>query len=79
MSPSPAAPPGTITWIKVDRPFLDLWGVIASSLTLTVVLLVLAVVLGILLGLLLPALRRKSRIGPGLDLLPEGDSERPVT
>lgn len=43
-------PPGPITWIKVEKPFFDLVGVVLSSFKLAGLVAVLALVLGALLG-----------------------------
>lgn len=44
------APSPAVTWIKVDPPSFDLWGVLAASLGITGILAGAAVVLGALLG-----------------------------
>lgn len=49
-----------VTWIKVDKPTLDLVGLILSSLKLTGLLFLGALSLGVLLGLSL-ILRRRAR------------------
>ena len=62
----------SVTWIKVERPTFDLYGVLLSSLQLTGGLLVIALVLGTLFGLTLLWLRRRqhSSLEP-LSLRPE--------
>jgi ABC-type spermidine/putrescine transport system permease subunit II len=52
-------PPGSITWIKIERPVFDLVGVIVSSLSLAVILAGLALVLGVLAGLAIIRFRRR--------------------
>lgn len=47
-----------VTWIKVDKPTLDLVGLVLSSLKLTGLLLLVALGLGVLLGLSLILRRR---------------------
>jgi hypothetical protein len=49
-----------ITWIKVERPTLDLVGVVLSSFQIAGVLLVLAVAVGGLLGVSLIVVRRRA-------------------
>jgi len=44
-SPSPS-----VTWIKVDPPGFDLWGVLVGSLSITGILAAIALVLGVLFG-----------------------------
>jgi hypothetical protein len=56
--PSPS--PG-VTWIKVDPPGFDLWGVLVGSLSITGILAGIAVVLGVLFGVWLIRRRRASR------------------
>jgi hypothetical protein len=53
--------PQRVTWIKVDKPKLDLVGVILKSLGATAVLAVAALLAGILLGVLLIRRRRAAR------------------
>ena len=52
-------PPGSITWIKVERPVFDLAGVLVSSLSLAVALCLLALFLGCLAGLAIIGYRRR--------------------
>ena len=47
-----------VTWVKVEHPQFDLFGVLVSSLQLTAGLLVLAFVLGSIIGLTLVWRRR---------------------
>jgi membrane protease YdiL (CAAX protease family) len=49
----------TVTWIKVERPFLDLAGVLTSSLQITGGLLLIALVMGTFMGLVLAWRRRR--------------------
>jgi hypothetical protein len=49
----------SVTWIKVDRPFFDLAGVLTSSLQITGGLLLIALVLGAFFGVALAWLRRR--------------------
>jgi hypothetical protein len=53
-SPSPA-----VTWIKVDEPRFDLWGVIVGSLSITGILAGAALVLGLSFGVWLILRRRR--------------------
>jgi len=48
----------TITWIKVEKPSLDLVGLVLGSLTLAAALAIFALVVGLLLGVTL--IRRTS-------------------
>jgi len=48
-----------ITWIKVERPTIDLVGVVLGSFRLAGVLLVVAAVLGVLFGVALIRARRR--------------------
>jgi nitrate reductase gamma subunit len=48
-----------VTWIKVDKPSIDLVGVVLGSFRLAGVLLVLALGLGLLLGAALLRARRR--------------------
>ena len=52
-------PPGSVTWIKVERPVFDLVGVIVSSLSLALILFLLALFLGCLAGLAIIRYRRR--------------------
>jgi ABC-type spermidine/putrescine transport system permease subunit II len=52
-------PPGTVTWIKVERPVFDLAGVLVSSLSLTVILAGIALFFGVLAGLAIIRYRRR--------------------
>ena len=45
-------PPDAVTWIKVDRPTFDLFGVLLSSLKFTVIVVLCGFLLGALLGVL---------------------------
>jgi hypothetical protein len=49
----------SVTWVKVERPSFDLFGVLVASLQIVVVLLVLALVLGAAIGFTLLWLRRR--------------------
>lgn len=42
----------TVTWVKVEKPSLDLVGILLSSLGVTVTLILLALAVGGLIGLL---------------------------
>jgi len=42
--------PANVTWIKVDEPSFDLWGVLVGSLSITGVLAGAALVLGLAFG-----------------------------
>ena len=53
-----------VSWIKVDKPSLDLAGVVLSSFRLAGILLLLAVALGLLLGAALLRSRRRPRPTP---------------
>jgi hypothetical protein len=53
-SPSPA-----VTWIKVDEPRFDLWGVLVGSLSITGILAGAALVLGLSFGVWLILRRRR--------------------
>jgi ABC-type spermidine/putrescine transport system permease subunit II len=62
-------PPGSVTWIKVERPSFDLVGVVVSSLTLAGVLALVALGLGCLAGLAIIRYRRRHPAdGAALDL-----------
>lgn len=52
-------PPGTVTWIKVERPFFDLAGILWSSLSLTGLLALGTVVLGSVAGIAIIVYRRR--------------------
>ena len=52
-------PPGTVTWIKVERPFFDLAGVLTSALSFTGMLALGALLLGSLAGLGIILYRRR--------------------
>jgi ABC-type amino acid transport system permease subunit len=76
------APP-VVTWIKVDKPKLDLIGLILNSLGATMVLAISAVLVGALLGLLLILRRRRHASRAPLIRLPlsdapEGDPPGPM-
>jgi hypothetical protein len=45
-----AVDPQSVTWVRVERPVFDLWGVITSSLTFSLGLLAFGLVLGCLFG-----------------------------
>jgi ABC-type amino acid transport system permease subunit len=70
------APP-VVTWIKVDKPKLDLIGLILNSLGATVVLALSAVLVGALLGLLLILRRRRHVRSAPLIRLPLSDAPQP--
>jgi len=53
-----------VTWIKVEKPTLDLVGVVLGSFRLAGVLLVVAFVLGIVFGLALIRSRRRPQPPP---------------
>lgn len=55
---NPPPPPGVV-WVKLERPFFDLWGVLVSSATLTVAAAGCALLVGGLLGLALIWRRRR--------------------
>jgi len=58
-------PPGPIIWIKVEKPVLDLVGVVLSSFKLAGLVAVLALALGGLLGyVFICRHRRPSAAGP---------------
>ena len=72
--------PKVVTWIKVEKPNLDIIGLVLRSLATTGVLSVLALLLGALLGLYLIRRRRRSagQLGShltqlGLPTDPRGD------
>ena len=54
----------SVTWIQVQRPQFDLFGVLVSSLQITGGLLVLALVLGSITGVTLLWLRRRQDRSP---------------
>jgi ABC-type amino acid transport system permease subunit len=54
------APPA-VTWIKVDKPHLDIIGLILKSIGATVILALCALALGALLGVTLIRRRRRER------------------
>jgi hypothetical protein len=58
----------TITWIKVQKPTLDLVGVILGSILLTVVLALVAALGGLLVGMALIRRRRRELAGPASHL-----------
>ena len=64
--------PANVTWIKVDRPSFDLWGVLVSSLSLTGLLALLAVLLGAVLGIMLIRRRRRQPTAHGQQLSLQG-------
>jgi len=43
-------PTEVVTWVKVERPVFDLWGILVSSLTFATLAAVLAFVLGAAFG-----------------------------
>lgn len=55
---NPPPPPGVV-WVKLEKPFFDLWGVLVSSATLTVTAAGCALLFGGLLGLALIWRRRR--------------------
>jgi hypothetical protein len=55
-----------ITWIKVERPTIDLVGVVLGSFRLAGILLVVALALGVLIGITL-ILSRRRPLPPPLD------------
>lgn len=55
-------PPDIVTWIKVDKPVFDLFGVIVSSLTFIAMLVGFSLVLGGVFGVL--RIRRFRRTPP---------------
>jgi ABC-type spermidine/putrescine transport system permease subunit II len=64
-------PPGSVTWIRVERPVFDLVGVLVSSLSLAVILAGIALVLGSLAGLAIIRHRRNTDGSPlGLHIAP---------
>lgn len=42
--------PGTVVWVKIEKPVFDLWGVLVSSLTFTAALALGALLCGSLLA-----------------------------
>jgi len=69
-------PPGPITWIRVEKPFFDLVGVVLSSFKLAGLVAVLALALGSLLGFALIVRHRRSGHGATpLRLGPEGGGD----
>jgi hypothetical protein len=69
-----------ITYIRFEKPKLDLIGLILGSFTLTAVLVVLALVLGIVFGVSLILRRRREkpfRPGAALDLNSPPESPPP--
>jgi hypothetical protein len=54
----------SVTWIKVEHPQFDLFGVLVSSLQMTGGLLVLALVFGSIFGLVLLWRRRRDERPP---------------
>lgn len=54
----------SVTWIQVERPQFDLFGVLVSSLQITGGLLLLALVLGSIIGMTLLWLRRRQDRSP---------------
>ncbi len=64
-----AHPPPGVVWVKLEKPFFDLWGVLVSSATLTLAAAACALVIGSLLGLALIWQRRRTPLrGPALGL-----------
>jgi hypothetical protein len=59
-------PPGSVTWVKVERPVFDLVGVLVSSLSLAGILAGLALFLGSLAGLVIIRHRRRREGEAGL-------------
>jgi hypothetical protein len=55
----PTPTPGSVTWIRVDKPAFDIIGLVLGSIAATAVLAAGALLLGVALGLLL--IRRRSR------------------
>lgn len=73
-------PPGSVTWIKVERPTFDLVGVIVSSLSLAGLLAVATLGLGSLAGLAIIRYRRRHPdrgASLELDLVPRSGLEGP--
>lgn len=64
--------PAGVTWIKVDPPRFDLWGVLVSSLSLTGLLALLAVLLGAGFGVMLIRRRRRQHTAHGQQLSLQG-------
>jgi hypothetical protein len=58
----------SVTWIRVEKPVFDLWGVLTSSLSMAGICAALALALGSLLGLWLIR-RRRADLGPASRLL----------
>lgn len=54
-------PPGSVTWIRVERPVFDLAGILVSSLSLTLLLAGGALFLGLAVGL--ATIRRRRHTG----------------
>jgi hypothetical protein len=55
----PTPTPGSVTWIRVEKPTFDIIGLVLGSIAATAVLAAGALLLGIALGLLL--IRRRAR------------------
>ncbi len=71
--------PQGVTWIKVEKPHLDLVGLILNSLGATLVLAVAALAAGALLGILLIRRRAARRAGNQLLIqLPLSDRPEPA-
>jgi ABC-type nitrate/sulfonate/bicarbonate transport system permease component len=68
----PPPPPGVV-WVKLEKPFFDLWGVLVSSATLTAAAAACALVVGSLWGLVL--IWRRRRPTPALELGLEADEQ----
>ena len=65
-SPPPLGPNEVVTWVRVEPEIFDLIGVIASSLSFTILCVSLAVFLGSFVGVGLILRRRRT----GADALP---------
>lgn len=55
---------GRIIWIRVEKPVFDLWGVITSSISFTLLVAAIALVLGGVMGTALILLRRREHNHP---------------
>jgi hypothetical protein len=65
-------PADAITWIQVERPTFDLFGVLLSALKFTVIVVILGFLLGALLGVVFILRRRRvaselERLSLGID------------
>ena len=70
--------PGAVTWIKVDKPSLDIIGLILNSLAATGILVFCALALGALLGVSLIRRRRTRQAHEQLTRLNLPDPRAPA-